>query len=126
MEIKLPGSNKIDLKDLAIMSRQFATMIDSGLSLLKALSILAEQTESKPLARVLNDVRGDVEGGASLSSAMAKHTKAFPPLMINMCRAGEVGGFLDQVLLQIASNMEAEVKLRSKIKSAMTYPSWSS
>ena len=122
MEIKLPGSNKVDLKDLAIMSRQFATMIDSGLSLLKALSILAEQTESKPLAKVLNEVRGEVEGGASLSSAMAKHTKVFPPLMINMCRAGEVGGFLDQVLLQIAENMESEVKLRAKIKSAMTYP----
>ncbi|MBT0768954.1 type II secretion system F family protein [Kineosporia sp. J2-2] len=122
MEIKLPGSNKVDLKDLAIMSRQFATMIDSGLSLLKALSILAEQTESAPLAKVLNEIRGDVEGGGSLSSAMAKHARVFPPLMINMCRAGEVGGFLDQVLLQIAENMEAEVKLRAKIKSAMTYP----
>jgi type IV pilus assembly protein PilC len=122
VEIKLPGSNKVDLKDLAIMSRQFATMIDSGLSLLKSLSILAEQTESAPLAKVLNEVRGDVEAGGSLSSAMAKHTKVFPPLMINMCRAGEVGGFLDQVLLQIAENMESEVKLRAKIKSAMTYP----
>jgi len=122
MELKLPGSDKVGLKDLAIMSRQFATMIDSGLSLLKALSILSEQTESKPLAKVLNEVRGEVEGGASLSSAMAKHTRVFPPLMINMCRAGEVGGFLDEVLLQIASNMEAEVKLRAKIKSAMTYP----
>ncbi|GLY17330.1 type II secretion system F family protein [Kineosporia rhizophila] len=122
MEIKLPGSNKVDLKDLAIMSRQFATMIDSGLSLLKSLSILAEQTESAPLAKVLNEVRHDVEGGGALSTAMAKHTKVFPPLMINMCRAGEVGGFLDKVLLQIAENMEAEVKLRAKIKSAMTYP----
>ncbi|GAB3281706.1 type II secretion system F family protein [Kineosporia babensis] len=122
MEIKLPGSNKVDLKDLAIMSRQFATMIDSGLSLLKALSILAEQTESAPLAKVLNEVRVDVEGGGSLSSAMAKHAKVFPPLMVNMCRAGEVGGFLDRVLLQIAENMESEVKLRAKIKSAMTYP----
>ncbi|GAB6903999.1 type II secretion system F family protein [Kineosporia succinea] len=122
VEIKMPGSNKVDLKDLAIMSRQFATMIDSGLSLLKALSILAEQTESKPLAKTLNEVRSDVEGGSSLSAAMAKHTKVFPPLMINMCRAGEVGGFLDAVLLQIAANMESEVKLRAKIKSAMTYP----
>ena len=121
-EIKLPGSNKVGLKDLAVMSRQFATMIDSGLSLLRALNILAEQTESAPLARTLGDVRADVEGGQALSVAMAKHTKVFPPLMVNMCRAGEVGGFLDKVLLQIAENMEAEVKLRSKIKSAMTYP----
>ncbi|GAA3637647.1 type II secretion system F family protein [Kineosporia mesophila] len=122
VEIKLPGSNKVDLKDLAIMSRQFATMIDSGLSLLKSLSILAEQTESVPLAKVLNEVRADVEAGGALSSAMAKHARVFPPLMVNMCRAGEVGGFLDQVLLQIAQNMESEVKLRAKIKSAMTYP----
>jgi type IV pilus assembly protein PilC len=121
-EIKLPGGDKVGLKDLAVMSRQFATMIDSGLSLMRALSILSEQTDSAPLAKVLGEVRNDVEGGAALSVAMAKHPKVFPPLMINMCRAGEVGGFLDKVLLQIAENMEAEVKLRAKIKSAMTYP----
>jgi type IV pilus assembly protein PilC len=122
LEIKLPGGNKVGLKDLAVMSRQFATMIDSGLSLLRALNILSEQTESPTLARVLTEIRTDVEGGAALSTSMAKHPNVFPPLMINMCRAGEVGGFLDRVLLQIAENMEAEVKLRSKIKSAMTYP----
>jgi type IV pilus assembly protein PilC len=121
-DITIPGSDKVGLKDLAIMSRQFATMIDSGLSLMRALSILSEQTESVPLARVLGEVRSDVEGGAALSTSMAKHSRVFPPLMINMCRAGEVGGFLDKVLLQIAENMEAEVKLRAKIKSAMTYP----
>ena len=121
-ELTLPGGNKIKLKDLAVMSRQFATMINSGLSLLRALSILAEQTESKGLAKVLGEVRNDVETGISLSSAMAKHPAAFPPLMVNMCRAGEVGGFLDVVLLRIAANYEAEVKLKSKIKSAMTYP----
>ena len=113
---------KVKLKDLSIMSRQFATMINSGLSLLRALSILAEQTENKDLAKVLAVVRGDVETGQSLSSSFAKHPMIFPPLMINMCRAGEVGGFLDRVLLQIAENYEAEVKLRGKIKSAMTYP----
>jgi type IV pilus assembly protein PilC len=122
-EISLPTLGaKVKLKDLAVMSRQFATMINSGLSLLRALSILAEQTENKELAKVLGEVRGEVEGGNALSSAMAKHPKVFPPLMINMCRAGEVGGFLDEVLLQIAANYEAEVKLRGKIKSAMTYP----
>src|SRR3954471_315530 len=122
-EIKIPGfGKKVKLKDLAVMSRQFATMINSGLSLLRALSILSEQTENKELARVLGEVRNEVESGNSLSSSFAKHPKVFPPLMVNMCKAGEVGGFLDSVLLQIAENYEAEVKLRSKIKSAMTYP----
>jgi type IV pilus assembly protein PilC len=121
-EITLPGGNRVKLKDLAVMSRQFATMINSGLSLIRALSILAEQTENKALAKTLAEVRAAVEAGQSLSSAFAKHPKVFPPLVVNMVRAGEVGGFLDTVMLQIAANFEAEVKLRSKIKSAMTYP----
>ena len=121
-EISLPGGNRVKLKDLAIMSRQFATMINSGLSLIRALAILSEQTENKALGRTLGEVRAAVEAGQSLSAAMAKHPKVFPPLVINMVRAGEVGGFLDKVLLQIAANFEAEVKLRGKIKSAMTYP----
>jgi type IV pilus assembly protein PilC len=122
-EVKVPGfGKKVKLKDLAVMSRQFATMINSGLSLLRALNILAEQTENPELARVLGEVRNDVETGNALSSAMAKHPKVFPPLMINMTKAGEVGGFLDSVLLQVAENYEAEVKLRGKVKAAMTYP----
>jgi type IV pilus assembly protein PilC len=122
-ELKIPGfGGRVKLKELAIFSRQFATMINSGLSLMRALSILAEQTESKELARVVAEVRNEVEAGSALSLAMAKHPKVFPPLMVNLCKAGEIGGFLDAVLLQIAENYEAEVKLRSKIKSAMTYP----
>jgi type IV pilus assembly protein PilC len=122
-EISIPGfGGKVKLKDLAIMSRQFATMITSGLSLLRALSILAEQTENTALAKVLAEVRNDVETGQSLSASLAKHPSTFPPIMINMCRAGEVGGFLDKTLLSIAENFEAEVKLRGKVKSAMTYP----
>src|SRR3954465_1643871 len=122
-ELKIPGFGKrVKLKDLAVMSRQFATMINSGLSLLRALTILTEQTENPELARVIGEVRNDVETGNSLSAAMAKHDNVFPPLMVNMTRAGEVGGFLDAVLLQIAENYESEVKLRSKIKAAMTYP----
>jgi len=121
-ELTLPGGNRVTLKDLAVMSRQFATMINSGLSLLRALAILSEQTESKPLAKTLGEVRNAVETGQSLSAALGKHPKVFPPLMVNMTRAGEVGGFLDSVLLQIAANYEAEVKLKAKIKSAMTYP----
>jgi type IV pilus assembly protein PilC len=122
-EISIPGfGKKVKLKDLAVMSRQFATMINSGLSLLRSLTILEEQTQNKELGRILGEVRADVETGTALSTAMGKHPKAFPPLMVNMTRAGEVGGFLDTVLLQVAANYEAEVKLRSKIKSAMTYP----
>ncbi len=122
-EISIPGlSNRISLKDLAIMARQLATMITAGLSLLRALSILAEQTENPTLAKILSQVRSEVETGSALSASLAKHKDVFPPLMINMVRAGEVGGFLDQVLVSIAENFEDEVKLRNKIKSAMTYP----
>jgi len=123
-ELKLPKLGaKVKLKDLAILSRQFATMINSGLSLLRALTILCEQTENKELQRVLLLVRTDVETGSALSQALAKHSPdIFPPLMVNMIKAGEVGGFLDSVLLQVAENFESEVKLRGKVKSAMTYP----
>jgi type IV pilus assembly protein PilC len=122
-ELKIPGfGGKVKLKDLSVMARQFATMINSGLSLLRALNILSEQTPNKKLAEILAQVRNDVETGNPLSGALAQHPEIFPPLMINMVRAGEVGGFLDGVLLQIAENYEAEVKLKGKIKSAMTYP----
>lgn len=122
-ELSIPGfGDKVGMKDLAIMSRQMATMINAGLSLLRALQILAEQTENKALAKVLFQVRNDVEAGTALSVAMGRHAMIFPPLMINMIRAGEVGGFLDQVLVSVAENYESEVKLRAKIKSAMTYP----
>jgi len=116
------GKKKVTLKDLSVFARQFATMVNSGLSLLRSLSILTEQTENKELARILGEVRNDIETGNSLSAGMAKHPDAFPPLMVNMCKAGEIGGFLDSVMLQIANNYEAEVKLRGKVKSAMTYP----
>ena len=122
-DLTIPGfGGKVKLKDLAVMSRQFATMINSGLSLLRSLNILSEQTPNKKLAEILAQVRNDVETGNPLSGAMAEHPDVFPPLMINMIRAGEVGGFLDGVLIQIAENYEAEVKLKGKIKSAMTYP----
>ncbi|HET7309877.1 MAG TPA: type II secretion system F family protein [Mycobacteriales bacterium] len=122
-EIKLPSfGSKVKLKDLAVFSRQFATMVNSGLSLLRALSILTEQTENQFFAGVIGEVRNDVETGQALSVAMGKHPKIFPPLMVNLTKAGEVGGFLDSVMLQVAANYEAEVKLRGKIKAAMTYP----
>jgi len=122
-ELKLPGfSDRIKLKDVAVFSRQFATMINSGLSLLRSLNILAEQTESKQLAEVVNQVRLDVEKGSSLSQALSKHPKAFPRLYVSMVKAGEVGGALDSVLLRLAETIEKQVELRRKVKSAMTYP----
>src|SRR5438270_7573535 len=88
-EIKIPGfGKKVKLKDLAIFARQFATMINSGLSLLRALTILTEQTENAELARILGEVRNDVESGNALSAALAKHPMIFPPLMVNMSKAG--------------------------------------
>jgi type IV pilus assembly protein PilC len=122
-ELKIPFlGNRVKLKDVAVMSRQFATMINSGLALLRALNILAEQTESKPLAAIINQVRIDVEKGSSLSAALARHPKAFNRLYVAMVRAGEVGGVLDSVLLRLAETIEKQVELRRKVRSAMTYP----
>lgn len=123
-EINLGGlfKKKVGLKDLAVMSRQLATMISSGLALLRALSILAEQSENDTLRETLDQVRKDVEQGLSLSEAIAKHDTIFPPLFINLVRAGETGGFLESSLESVATNYEKEVKLRGTIKSALTYP----
>ena len=115
-----PG--RVKLKELAIFSRQFATMVNSGLPILRALAILADQTDSKELAKVLTEVRVDVEQGSSLSQAMQKHPKAFNDLYIAMVKSGETGGVLDDVMLRLADLIEGEVHLRQKIKSAMTYP----
>lgn len=122
-EITIPGfQRRVKLKELAILSRQMATMIGSGISILRTLTILADQADGKRLPEIMSKVREDVEEGTALSTAMAAHSEDFPPLMINMVRAGEAGGFLDQALDSIATNFEKEVKLRSTIKSAMTYP----
>lgn len=112
----------VDLKALAIFSRQMATMISAGLSLLKTLAILAEQTENKKLKGILTQVSREVEQGSSLSDALGRHPVDFPPIMINMVRAGETGGFLEGALETTATNFEKEAKLKSTIKSAMTYP----
>jgi type IV pilus assembly protein PilC len=113
---------KAKLKDLSVFSRQFATMVNSGLPLLRTLSILEEQTESKYLGKVVGEMRLDVEKGVSLSAAMAKHPRSFNDLYVSMVRAGEASGTLDSVLVRLADNLEREVSLRRQIKSAMTYP----
>src|ERR671923_2413316 len=116
------GGKKVKLKEIAVFSRQFATMVNSGLPILRGLSILAEQTENKELARVLGEARLDVEQGSSLSGALSKHDHVFNNLYISMVRAGETGGSLDSTLVRLAEMIEREVQLRGKIKSAMTYP----
>jgi len=122
-DLEIPGLGAgVSLKDLAVMTRQMSTMVSSGLSLLKTLAILSDQTANKKLANILQQVTHEVEVGHSLSEGLAKHPTEFPPLMINMIRAGETGGFLEGALDSIAHNFEKEHKLRSTIKSAMTYP----
>jgi type IV pilus assembly protein PilC len=121
-EINMPFGNKVKAKDLTIFSRQFSTMINAGLSLTKSLGILAAQTESKVLKKVISEVLSDVEQGKGLSEAMAKHKNVFPPIYVNMVKAGETGGVLDVVLMRVAEHFEKEAAIRSKVKSAMAYP----
>jgi type IV pilus assembly protein PilC len=122
-EIAIPGlSGRVTLKDLAVFTRQFATMNSSGMSLLRSLAVLEEQTPKPGLKKAIGEVRTDVEGGTSLSTALGKHDRLFPTLMIAMVRAGETGGFLDDALERIAANLEKDAVLRGKIKSALTYP----
>jgi type IV pilus assembly protein PilC len=122
-ELKLPGfRGGTSLKDLAIFARQFASMTSSGLTLLRALAILEEQTSKPKLREAITQVKLEVQGGATLSSSLAQHPDHFPPLMVNMIKAGETGGFLDDALARIARMYEADANLRQKIKSAMTYP----
>ncbi len=121
-DIKIPGFNRVKLKDIAIFSRQFATMINAGLTLLRSLSILAEQTENKVLAKVVNEVRLDVERGSSLSQALARQPRTFSRLYVSMVRAGEAGGSLDVVLTRLADTIEKQVELRRRVRSAMAYP----
>src|SRR3712207_2113537 len=122
-DLKIPGfGGRTKLKDLAVFARQFATMTSSGMSLLRSLSILEEQTSAPALKKAIGEARSDVSGGVSLSAAMGKHDKVFPRLMIAMVRAGEAGGMIDRALEQIADSLEKDTALRGKIKSAMTYP----
>ena len=116
------GDASIKTKAVTIFARQFATMINAGLSLTKCLAVLGQQTESKPLREIIAQLGQDVEAGLSLSEAMAKHPKAFPPIFVNMVRAGETGGVLDEVLSRVAAHLEREAALKAKIKSAMAYP----
>jgi type IV pilus assembly protein PilC len=118
--IELGG--RIKSKDLTVFSRQFATMVNSGLSMLRCLYVLEEQTPNKKLAKVVGEIRADVEAGISLSDSLEKHPKVFSRLYVSMVRAGELGGILDEVLNRLATQLEKEDSIRRAVKSAMVYP----
>lgn len=120
-EIHIFGG-KAKQEDINIFTRQFATMINAGLPLIKCLSILSQQTESSVLANTITDCQREVEAGRSLSEALSKHPEAFSNLYVAMVRAGELGGMLDDVLLRVADQLEREHEIKRKVKSAMTYP----
>jgi type IV pilus assembly protein PilC len=113
---------KVKPKSLQVFSRQFATMIEAGLNVVTALVILEEQTEDKKLARVVTELRADVEGGLLLSEAMARHPRIFSRLFISMVEAGEAAGILDVVLDRVALQIEKETRIKRRVKGAMMYP----
>ncbi len=121
-DIELAFMKRVKASELAVFSRQLATMISSGMSILRALYVLEEQTESKFLKETIVAVRKDVEAGLSLSDAMARHPKVFSPLFVAMTQAGETGGVLEDALLRVADQLQKDAGLRRMIKSAMIYP----
>src|SRR5579862_1495367 len=112
----------VDAKELAVFTRQFSVMIDAGLPLVQCLEILAGQQENKTFQKILNTVRGSVEGGATLSTSMKAHEKVFDPLYYNMVEAGETGGILDTILQRLSTYIEKNVKLKRAVQSAAIYP----
>src|SRR3989338_50876 len=116
------ASGKIALNDLVVFSRQLATLIDSGVTLVAALDILKEQTENKALADIISRIYQDVEAGKSFCDAVAGYPAAFSDFYISMIRAGEASGTLDEVLDRLALYLEKTAALRRKIKSSLVYP----
>ena len=112
----------VKLKDLTVFTRQLATMINAGLTIIASLTILQAQATSQRLKEILAKVRGEVEGGLPLSDSLGSHPEAFNQLYVNMVRAGETGGALDDVLARLSTFLEKELALRQKVKSAMVYP----
>ena len=113
---------KVKDKDIVVFTRQFATMIDAGLPLVQALDILSSQVENKLLSTTLQQVKVDVESGATYADALKKHPRIFSELYCNMVAAGEAGGILDTILNRLAAYIEKAMKLKKKVKSAMVYP----
>src|SRR3954464_4731260 len=122
-EITLQFLQRVKLRDLAVMTRQLSTMIQSGMTILRALHVLEIQTQGKLLRETLVAVRKDVEAGLSMSDALERHPKVFNPLYVSMVRAGESGGLLESSLLRVADQLEKEDSLRRQVRAAMVYPS---
>jgi type IV pilus assembly protein PilC len=122
MEISIPGMNRIKAADLTIMTRQLATMVSSGMTLLRAFYVLEDQIENDKLKATVSAIREDIEQGLSISQALGKHPKVFSPLYVAMVHAGEEGGILEDALMRVAAQLEADDSLRRQVKSAMVYP----
>jgi type IV pilus assembly protein PilC len=121
-ELNIELFSKVNAKDLAVASRQLATMVTSGMSIMRALQVLETQTGSKVLKEAVGGVRRDVEAGLLLSDAMARHPKVFGPLYVAMVRAGETGGVLEECLMRVADQLEKDAALRRQVRAAMIYP----
>jgi len=123
LQIKIPGlGSKITEQEVVIFTRQFATMIEAGLPLVQCLDILARQAENKEFARVIGQVKTDVESGDSFADALRKHPRVYSDFYVNMVEAGETGGILDTILARLAGYMEKAAALKSQVKGAMIYP----
>lgn len=123
IKISIPGiGGRVKDKDIAVFTRQFATMIDAGLPLVQCLEILSTQSENKSMSSALKDIRQDVESGATFTDALRKHPKVFNDLYVNMVAAGEAGGILDTILNRLAAYIEKAMKLKAKVKAALVYP----
>lgn len=119
---KAKSFGKVKLRNLSIFCRQFSTMVDAGVSLVRCLDVLGQQTQDPKLKKIIADIGERVEGGESLSRAMQRHPRTFNNLFIGMIRAGEVGGVLEETLQRLSHFIEKDVELRRKVKSALTYP----
>lgn len=119
---RMSFKNKAKLKDLVVFSRELSTMISAGVPLPRSLETLADQAENKYFKEVISAINHDVESGIALGDAMAKHPKAFSEVYINMVRAGEAGGILDDIMKRLATQVEKDATIRHKIKGAMAYP----
>jgi type IV pilus assembly protein PilC len=116
------GFGRVKLKDLSIFCRQFSTMIDAGVSLVRALDVLGEQTQNPKLKRILREIQVEVESGQTLSKSMQRYPKVFNNMFIGLIRAGEVGGVLEEALQRLSHFLEKDMELRRKVKAALTYP----
>jgi type IV pilus assembly protein PilC len=122
VNFKMPGKNRVGVKDISVFTRQFATMINAGLPMVQCLDILSQQTEKEFFKQSIAKIMTDVEGGSTLGEAMGRHPKIFNNLYVNMVEAGEAGGILDVILVRLAQFLEKLDALQRKVKGALTYP----